>query len=473
MSDCGGDRAGLRDHVPTREHSRMTGLHVVADDNGAVWLESDSRHVPKKAGVGILPQRHDHGVRFEGLELTRRNSAAVFVEAHHFDNHLGAIDCADGPKPVDLHAFFQRFVELEAVRRHLILCSTVNNQRLCAESSDCSRRIHRGVAGPVDGNATADARPLVAELDVLEELQRIVNPRRVVRGNLLPLAEMRANRQEHGIEAPVGLLLQHVHNRTVQADIDTEADDACDLGIEHFPRQSIFRNPEVHHAAGHRPAFVDRDRMSAPREVPCGGEAARTGADDEDPFAGGTRWRVDRPLLLEREISDETLDGMDGHRFVDLVAVAGGFARVIADAAVHGRQGIVAQNNRPRFAIAAGLRFREPRLDVLAGRARIVARRQAIDVERPHGARWCHGIEPSQDYTQRPRHLKKLPPEGGRLRARLKVATAPPASGSFFIGGTCGPASPTCSVSSKPPVRPDRLKADRLKGGGFRPGTLD
>ena len=39
--------------------------------------------------------------------------------------------------------------------------------------------------------------------------------------------------------------------------------------------------------------------------------------------------------------------------------------------------------------------------------------------------------------------------KGGRLRARLKVAAAPPASGSFFIGGTRGPASPTCSVSSK------------------------
>src|SRR5262245_44144237 len=50
--------------------------------------------------------------------------------------------------------------------------------------------------------------------------------------------------------------------------------------------------------------------------------------------------------------------------------------------------------------------------------------------------------------------LKKLPPEGGRLRARLKVAPAPPASGSFFIGGTRGPASPTCSAGSKQPSDP-------------------
>ena len=44
--------------------------------------------------------------------------------------------------------------------------------------------------------------------------------------------------------------------------------------------------------------------------------------------------------------------------------------------------------------------------------------------------------------------LNKLPPEGGRLRARLKVADAPPPRESLFIGGTCGPASPTCSAGS-------------------------
>jgi hypothetical protein len=34
-------------------------------------------------------------------------------------------------------------------------------------------------------------------------------------------------------------------------------------------------------------------------------------------------------------------------------------------------------------------------------------------------------------------------------------------------------ASPTCLAGSRQPVRPDQLKADRLKGGGFGPGTLD
>src|SRR5262249_58507668 len=60
--------------------------------------------------------------------------------------------------------------------------------------------------------------------------------------------------------------------------------------------------------------------------------------------------------------------------------------------------------------------------------------------------------------SERSQRLKKRPPEGGRLRARLKVAPAPPASGSFFIRGTRGPASPTCSAGSKQPSDPTCCK---------------
>ena len=45
-------------------------------------------------------------------------------------------------------------------------------------------------------------------------------------------------------------------------------------------------------------------------------------------------------------------------------------------------QRIVGDELAPRLLVAAGLRVRQPRLDVLAGRAARVARRQQIDVDR-------------------------------------------------------------------------------------------
>src|SRR5271166_7008614 len=98
----------------------------------------------------------------------------------------------------------------------------------------------------------------------------------------------------------------------------------------------------MHHAAGNRSGLVDLDRMAEAREVVSGGEPARSGADDEDALAA--RRRVDRqpPTLRRSEVAEKALDRVDADRSVQRITIAHPFARVIADTAVHRRQGVVA-----------------------------------------------------------------------------------------------------------------------------------
>ena len=97
------------------------------------------------------------------------------------------------------------------------------------------------------------------------------------------------------------------------------------------------------------PGFVDDHRVAAQRQVPRDRQPARARADDEHAFAGRRCVRRDRPALCERHVAEEPLDGVDAHRLVDVLAVAGVFARVIADAAVHRRHRVVADDDLPRL----------------------------------------------------------------------------------------------------------------------------
>jgi hypothetical protein len=90
--------------------------------------------------------------------------------------------------------------------------------------------------------------------------------------------------------------------------------------------------------------------------------------------------------VLNCLISKEPLDGVDAHRLVEFASIARVLARVIAHAAVHGWHRVVADEDLPCLFVTTGLRFREPRLDVFASRAALIARRQAIRVDRPKRA---------------------------------------------------------------------------------------
>ena len=64
----------------------------------------------------------------------------------------------------------------------------------------------------------------------------------------------------------------------------------------------------MHHAAGHRPGFVDFDGVAHPGQVIGGGQAAGTGADDQHPLAGRLGGDFKLPVLLEGQIAEEAFD---------------------------------------------------------------------------------------------------------------------------------------------------------------------
>ena len=301
-----------------------------------------------------------------------------------------AVNLFDRAQPVDLDAFFNRLVGFEIVRRHLVARPAVNDERLGAEplapfvprpSPYCHRRRWRR-----DGRcAGARRRPRP-----LQELKGVVDLAGVARRNLLTFAEMRADGEEHGVKS-TGVLLGHeIGDLVIEDDLDADAADALDLAVEHFPRQPVPGDAEVHHPARHGTSLVDDDLMSAPCQMPGGRQAARTGAHDEDATARGRVVGRNGPALAQREVTEEPLDGVDADRLVNVLAVARVLARVIADAAMNGRQRIVANDDVPGLAVASGLCLGEPGLNVLACGTAVVARRQAVDVERAHRAHWRH-----------------------------------------------------------------------------------
>ena len=89
--------------------------------------------------------------------------------------------------------------------------------------------------------------------------------------------------------------------------------------------------------------------------------------------------------MLESLIAEEPLHRVDAHRFIEVRPVAARFAWVVADASHCGGQGIVLHDLPPGILVAALLGVAEPQLDVLAGRAGVVARRQPIQVDRALG----------------------------------------------------------------------------------------
>ena len=121
--------------------------------------------------------------------------------------------------------------------------------------------------------------------------------------------------------------------------------------------------------------------MAEPAQVVGGRQTTRPGADHEHPLAAADRGRVELPSLLQRQVAEEPLDRMDRDGAVEIGAVADALARVVADPPVDRGQRIVGDELTPRLLVPARLGVREPGLDVLAGRAAGIARRQQIDVD--------------------------------------------------------------------------------------------
>jgi hypothetical protein len=205
-------------------------------------------------------------------------------------------------------------------------------------------------------------------------------------GNVGPLGDVRADGQEGRVDSRPAHGLRHVVDLGVQLEHDAHVHDALHLGVQHVARQAVLGDAEAHHAAHQRAGFDDRHGVAQAAQVVGRRHARGPGADDQHVLAGFRRRAGEASNPAQGLVAQEPLDRVDAHRRVQLAAVAGAFAGVVADAAHDRREGIVRGQMPPGGFVVAALGVVQPALDVFARRALRVAGRQAVDVDRALGA---------------------------------------------------------------------------------------
>ena len=265
--------------------------------------------------------------------------------------------------------------------RHLLAGAPVDDQRLVrAQPAGDPGGVHRRVAAAVDRHAAADHRPLAGG-DAAQERHRVHDPPGIPGRDVDPLGQVGPDRDEDRVEAALLPLGDEVLDPVLAGHPHAQRRDPVELAGEHVAGQPVGRDAVPHHPARLAARVPDLDLVAEPGQVVGGRQPARPGADHEHPLAAADRRRVEQPPLLQREVAEEPLDRMDRDGAVEVGAVADALARVVADPPVDRGERIVRDELTPRLLVPARLGVRQPGLDVLAGRAAGVARRQQVDVD--------------------------------------------------------------------------------------------
>ena len=385
MADRHGHVAVRRHHVAAGKDAGVTGHHLRVHLHHAVF-HGEPRNALDQRQVDVLAQRQHHRVGLERLELARGLREALLVQRHllHRDGRFAGL--LDRGQPLDHHAFLQRLFHLEVVRRHLLAVAPVDDDGLGrTQPLGRARHVDRGVAATIDHHL-ATQHGLVLALHGAQHRDRVEHLGRVAGRDEGALGDMRAHRQKHRVKAALQFRVEHVGDLAVVVDHHAQVDDALHLGVEHVARQPVLRNAKAHHAAGQRSRLVHRDLVALARELVGGGQARGPRAHDQHLLARGRRRRRQLPALGDALIPQEAFHRVDAHGRVHLGAVAGALAAVVADPAHDGRERVVLHEHAPGLLVLAGLGVKQPGLDVLAGRALVVARRQPVQVDRARGA---------------------------------------------------------------------------------------
>ena len=137
-------------------------------------------------------------------------------------------------------------------------------------------------------------------------MHRVEDLRRAAGRDIGALGDMRADRQEGRVVAALAIVASMSSTLAFEFELDAHVDDARDLGVEHVARQAVFRDAEAHHAAGHRAGLADRHLMAETAQMIGGGQARRTGADDQHALAARRAAAVERPAFCDRACRRES-----------------------------------------------------------------------------------------------------------------------------------------------------------------------
>ena len=161
VTDRDRDRAIVWHHVAAGKDALAAGHHVRSDADDAVG-HLDLRDPLDQAEIGVLAEGEHERVGLELVELAGRLGVAAVVELHPFDDQTPGVGAFDRRQPAHENALFERFLDLEVVRRHPLARSAVDDDRLIgAEPLGSARGIERGVTAAVydDPAGRASASP--------------------------------------------------------------------------------------------------------------------------------------------------------------------------------------------------------------------------------------------------------------------------------------------------------------------------
>lgn len=202
----------------------------------------------------------------------------------------------------------------------------------------------------------------------------------VARRDIDAFAEPCADCHEYRVEPPGLFFRQKVGDLVIARDLDAHCLDLADLAHELGAGHAVGWNSEMNHAAGQGAGLVYLHCMTEPGQMIRSRKSRWAGADDKYLLTAGRSLDAELPVFPLRKVSEEPLDDVHADWRIYLAAIAGIFAWVIADPAVHRRQGIITNQNVPSLAIFSRPRQIEPSLDIFTCRARVVAGRQQIDI---------------------------------------------------------------------------------------------
>ena len=361
----------------------MAGHQVGVDLDHAV-ADFEAGNVVEQAEIDVLAEGEDDGIGFQRLVFAGRLREALFVELHLLDGDRFVAGLLDRRQPLDHDAFLHRLFDFEVVRGHVIAGAAVDDDRLGAHALGGAGDVDGGVAAAVDHDAATEHR-LVFAFHAAQHRDGVDHLGDAAGRDRRAFADVCADGQEGGVEA-VGLhRLEDVVDLGVELDRDAQIDDALHFGVEHFARQAVLGNAEAHHAAHQRAGFVHRDAVAEAAQVISRGHARGAGTDDQHVLAAFAARGGVFPAALDGFVAEEAFDRVDADGGVELAAVTGAFAGVVADAAHDRREGVVARQVLPGLLVVTRFGVEQPALDVFTGRALVVAGRQAVAVDRALG----------------------------------------------------------------------------------------
>ncbi len=227
------------------------------------------------------------------------------------------------------------------MRRHFVAGAAIDDDRFGAHALGRARDVDRGVAAAIDDDAATE-HWFVLAFHAAQHGNGVDDFRHGASGDVGPLADVRADGEERGVELAGLHRFLDVVDLGVEPDLDAHVDDALHLGIEHVARQTILRNAEAHHAAHQRAGLAHGDLVAKTAQVIRGRHAGGAGADDQNALAGFGSRLGEFPATLDRLVAEKAFNGIDTHRRIELPAITGALAGVITNPPHDRREGIVA-----------------------------------------------------------------------------------------------------------------------------------